>query len=247
MIRYAIDDVIALTSTRENGYSQGVYAANNMGFRCGDEAENVKKNYQKLAAELGIAPESIYYPYQAHTANIIKINQGDSLPLEPCDALYTTTKDVFVGVLTADCLPILIYCAQPFICCAIHSGWKGSTKLITTKVINYLLTNENLDPKNTTVVLGPAIKRADYEVGPDVYEAICQHQEFSPAECFEKIKGTKYLYDNKLFNLKQLQKFNFKTIINCDESTTDTTKYYSYRKEGTTGRLLSLIGQKSND
>ncbi|MDR1782580.1 MAG: peptidoglycan editing factor PgeF [Bacilli bacterium] len=246
MIDYNIKDVIAITTTREDGYSQGVYAKNNMGFRCDDNAEHVKKNYEKLAKELKININDIYYPFQAHTDTLIKINKNDSLPTMECDALYTTDKDVYVGVLTADCLPILLYCSQPFICCAIHSGWKGSAKLITLKTINYLIKQEKLNPKNTTIILGPAINQKDYEVGKDVYDAINQYPEYQPQDCFKKINNNKYLYDNKQFNLNILKQFNFNKIINHNESTTNILKYYSYRQEGITGRLLSLIGKKAN-
>lgn len=240
------EKLLALTTNRLNGYSSSFYDSFNMGFHVGDNKVNVEKNYQLLCKELNISYDNIYLPNQTHSDVLIKVNRNDDKIIDECDALYTKDKDTYLGVLTADCCPILLYDTTNKIIAAIHAGWVGSVKLISYKSINYLIENENLDVNQTKVYLAPSIKKRNYEVGEDVFQAVNKYSQFHHDDLFTNLENNKYLYDNVLFNYQQIIACGIlkENIFIDKDCTYENDNYFSYRQTKVCGRQLTLIGMR---
>ena len=159
--------------------------------------------------------------------------------------MVTKVKNIGIGVLTADCAPILLYDPSKKIIGCIHSGWKGALKGIiknTIKKFNSL----NSKPDDLIAVVGPCIKKENYEVKKDFYNKfIDQNPKYN--EFFKKILNNKYTFDLRKFINKELINLNVKNVENIEMDTFDEKhNFYSYRrscfnKEKNYGRCISVI------
>ena len=161
------------------------------------------------------------------------------------DAIVTKIKNVGIGILTADCASILLYDPNKKIIGCIHSGWKGVLSGIiknTIKKFNEL----NANPDDLIAVIGPCIKKKNYEVKIDFYKKfVDQNQKYS--EFFRKIKNNKYIFDLRGFINRKISDLNIKNIENIEMDTfSEKEFFYSYRrsllnKEQDYGRCISVI------
>lgn len=240
------DELIAFTTTNQDGYSKIPYQSLNLGYHVADNNDDVLKNHLKLAESLNYNYDNLYFANQTHSTNLQQITKDSQQISDNTDALYTKEPNKYLGVMTADCLPILGYDHTNHLVFAIHAGWLGSSRLITYKTIDYLMKNENLDLDNTTIYFGPSIFQDNYQVGSDVYEKILATPFADLEECFVLNEDSTYQFDNRLYNIKQLTKlgFNPKNIIKLDECTYQEDHYFSYRKDRITGRMMSIIALK---
>jgi len=111
--------------TREGGFSTGIFASMNAGLGSGDDIEAVKKNRAKAALALGVAADHLVSGYQVHGTNVAVVN-GPLADRPKVDALVTNTPGLALGVLTADCGPLLFADAEAGVIGAAHAGWKGA-------------------------------------------------------------------------------------------------------------------------
>ena len=142
--------------TREGGHSQGVFSSLNCGMGSGDDRETVLKNRAVVAQRLGVAPDCLLSAYQVHSAEAAVVTspwQAD----EPGVAL---------GVLTADCGPILFADPEARVIGAAHAGWKGALTGITARTLQ-VMEAQGADRARIIAVIGPTISQAAYEVGPE--------------------------------------------------------------------------------
>lgn len=153
--------------TREGGVSGGIYASLNCGFGSGDKGENVRENRARVAAKLGASRAGLVTVRQVHGSRVAVAEAPWRPEAAPeADAIVTRTPSLAIGVLTADCTPILFADPQAAVVAAAHAGWKGAKAGIIDAVIE---TMEGLGARRDRicVVIGPAISRAAYEVGPE--------------------------------------------------------------------------------
>lgn len=174
--------VMAFSTTRKGGVSQGNYGEFNINEYCGDFAEHVAENRKRLATELGIDTAHIIMPHQVHGVEVRNI-AGEFLTmpenirkmvLEGVDAVMTDQKGVCIGVSTADCIPVLLYDEEHHAVAAIHAGWRGTLARIVHKTIQEMAFTYHTDPKKLKAVIGPGISFDHFEVGDEVYEAFEQ-------------------------------------------------------------------------
>lgn len=136
-------DVMAFSTTRQGGVSQGNYGEFNINEFCGDNPECVEANRKALAHELGVEENLILIPHQVHGVEVRQIaGEFLSMPenirkmvLEGVDAIMTNLKNVCVGVSTADCIPVLLYDEEHHAVAAIHAGWRGTLARIVHKTM----------------------------------------------------------------------------------------------------------------
>jgi YfiH family protein len=153
--------------TRAGGVSDGIYATLNAGVGSHDAPENVAENRARMAAALGVAPQAFLTCYQIHSAEVVVAEQPWSAEARPrADAIVTQTPGLAVGVSTADCGPVLFADAQARVVAAAHAGWRGA---FTGVIEATLAAMERLGADRTRIVaaLGPMIRQANYEVGPE--------------------------------------------------------------------------------
>lgn len=175
-------EVVAFSTTRHGGVSEGAYASMNVNEYCGDTAEHVAANRRLLAARLGIEPEAILMPHQTHGVET-RIISGEfmTLPenvrrmqLEGVDAVMTDVCGLCIGVSTADCIPVILYDPEHHAAAAVHAGWRGTLARIAHKAVMEMRLAYKTDPAKLKAVIGPGISRKNFEVGDEVYEAFEQ-------------------------------------------------------------------------
>lgn len=222
-----------------------------LALHTGENVKNIVANRHKLSRLLNNT-EPLHYivANQTHSDNIKIITHKEtkgwkslSDAIEDCDALITDVKGVVLNILTADCVPILLYDKDKEVVAAVHAGWKGTKAQIVSKTVQKMTDIYDCDPKDIIAGVAPSIGRCCYEVGEDVAAHF-----FDMPECFIS-KGEKYMLDLPFINKQQLlavglQEENIEMSHTC--TACDVERFFSYRKEqGCTGRFMSMIGIKN--
>lgn len=176
------EGVLAFSTMRKGGVSQGNYSEFNINEYCGDSAEHILENRRLLAERLGVSADHIVMPHQVHGIEVRRVDgEFFSKPetvrkmiLEGVDALITDLRGVCIGVSTADCIPVLLYDEAHHAMAAIHAGWRGTVQRIVQKTIEMMCTSFHTRPSELKAVIGPGISKEAFEVGDEVYEEFVQ-------------------------------------------------------------------------
>jgi YfiH family protein len=164
-----IDGLVHCVTTRNGGVSEGLYASLNLSFIVEDDPEKVRKNCALLADYLDIPKERLFFPDQCHSANVKEVSKNTKPEeLTNTDALVTHEKQLCVAVLTADCLPLLLYDEEKQVIAAIHAGWRGTVQKIVPRTVSFMKERFDCNPKNIFACIGPSISWQNYEVGNEV-------------------------------------------------------------------------------
>ena len=170
--------VVAFSTTRHGGVSQGNYGSLNINSYCGDDMEAVAENRRLLSLELPIPNASrIIVPHQVHDSVVQVIDEdtlGQQELIEGVDALITRLPGVCIGVSTADCIPIIIYDPVHHCAAAVHAGWRGTVKRIAESVARQMYAFYRSDYGEMQVMIGPGISLKNFEVGQEVYDEFLQ-------------------------------------------------------------------------
>jgi YfiH family protein len=204
-------------------------------------SENHNSMREALMKEYGLEGNKIYLPIQKHT-NYVHILESNMGPVT-ADAVITDRQDVLIGIVVADCVPILIYDQNRKIIGAVHAGWKGTAGGILEKTFRLMMERFKSRPVDVLVSIGPSIKKCSYEVDAHVKEAVegktGQGNYIDP-------EGDKYMLD--LAEANRIQALNSgvpeKNIWKSEECTfCNPDIYYSYRyAKETIGRQGGFIG-----
>src|SRR5215472_1477944 len=154
--------------TRAGGVSEGIYASLNGGIGSRDAAANVAENRARMAAALAVAPERLITAYQIHSAAVVTTDtpwRGEARPR--ADAIVTRARGLAIGVTTADCGPLLFADAQAGVVGAAHAGWRGALSGVLEATVA-ALERCGAERSRIVVALGPMIRQASYEVGPEL-------------------------------------------------------------------------------
>lgn len=173
------NDVVAFSSTRRGGCSEGNHAAFNINRYCGDNEEHIAINQQMLSQLLNIGEENIVMPHQTHGTRVACIDNAFMTlsieerreALEGYDALMTNLQGVCIGVSTADCIPILLHEPRQHVLCAVHAGWRGTVARIVEKAVAAMTATYGIRPEYIMAQIGPGISLESFEVGQEVYDA----------------------------------------------------------------------------
>lgn len=228
--------VRSCVTTRHGGVSLPPYDSLNLGLHVGDDPNLVIANRQRLVdlAELPAAP---HWLEQVHGTQVIRLTQNIS-PASPlvADAVYTQEPSVVCSVMTADCLPVLFTTKAGDEVAAAHAGWRG----LCAGILENTLAEFAAAPSDIMAWLGPAIGPQQFEVGGEVRDAFMAIDPLA-AKAFVP-KGQKFLADIYQLARLRLRAYGVTDIYGGEFCTvSDSTKFYSYRREVTTGRLASLI------
>lgn len=154
--------------TRQGGVSSGVYASLNGGLGSQDSAENVAENRARMAAALDVAPHCLLTAFQIHSPDVAIVETPWPTQKRPrADAIVTRLPGLAIGVTTADCGPILLADPQARVIGAAHAGWRGALAGVAEATVAAM---EKLGAERSRIraALGPTIRQANYEVGPDL-------------------------------------------------------------------------------
>jgi polyphenol oxidase len=166
----AIDGVRHGFFTRQGGVSGGIYASLNCGPGSRDDAASVAENRARVAELLGVKPDRLLSLSQQHRAEAVSVKKPwDGAKTPEADAMVTSTPGLALGVLTADCAPVLFADGEARVIGAAHAGWRGALSGIVEATVK-AMEKLGAKPERITAVIGPAISQKAYEVGADYVE-----------------------------------------------------------------------------
>jgi len=224
--------VRALLTTRAGGVSRGAYAGLNLGLRSGDDIEAVTSNRASLRQCL---PADPLWLRQVHGTNVVEAGVCDEFP--EADAAFARRSGAVCAVLTADCLPVLLCDVAGTVVAVAHAGWRG----LCCGVIEQTLRAMDRPPQDLLAYLGPAIGPAAYEVGAEVRRAFTAVDAESEA-AFAPGKQGKFYADLYALARRRLARRGVARVHGGGYCTyTERERFYSYRRDGATGRMASLI------
>ncbi|PCI70685.1 MAG: multi-copper polyphenol oxidoreductase [Gammaproteobacteria bacterium] len=224
----------------------------NIAFHVNDDIENVTANREQLITDLSLT-NSPFWIEQVHGIESIELlksgysnldNRSNDTRIETrhsnnlirADASYTKQKELACVVMTADCLPVLLTNKKGTWVSAIHAGWRGLCQgIIESTVAQY-------DGASGELIawFGPAISQTHFEVGAEVKEAfLAVDKSYEPA--FKSHKPNYYMADLYFIARKKLSRLNIKAFGGEFCTFEDSERFYSYRRDGVTGRMASLI------
>ncbi len=256
LIPWNIDEhVEAYTSTRMEGFSKGGCSAFNLAFNVNDRPEDVLKNRILLAETLHTDLHHMVCLTQTHSTHFLEVSLekdgGKGMytlddAYTDYDAMYTRSKDLYLMVFHADCIPVLIYAKDQQIVGAIHAGWKGNVHEITLKFVQHLIQHEHCDPKYMYAYIGPSIEQKNFEVQKNIIDLV-QQMSFDTSRFYTQIDETHYLLNGKELCKEQL------LICNVPNDHISISPYctiehhdlfFSYRQDHQAGRNVSIIKLK---
>jgi YfiH family protein len=225
--------VHAAMTTRRGGFSTGPYASFNLAGHVGDDERAVAANRRRLRDALSLPAEPQWLD-QAHGKNVAILSQPVTGSADAAVAFETGTV---AAVLTADCLPVFLASRAGDRVGIVHAGWRG----LLSGVIEATVSALAADPADLIAWLGPAIGPAAFEVGGEVRRMFVAMQPESAAE-FRPGGGRKYLADLPGLARRQLADCGITAVYGGDLCTVaDAARFYSYRRDGRTGRMAALI------
>ena len=226
--------VRTLVTTRDGGVSLAPYASLNLGQHVGDDPAAVAENRARLRACLPAEP---FWLNQVHGIGVQEAC-ADAPDVPPdADAGFTRQPGVVCAVMTADCLPMLLTDRSGSVVAAAHAGWRG----LCNGIIEATIARMAVPASDILAWLGPAIGPDAFEVGPEVRAAFMAHDP-TAASAFAAIPDGKYLADIYLLARQRLNACGVTEVHGGDACTvTERERYFSYRRDGRTGRMASLI------
>ena len=229
-IRLIADDdafargVLVAFSDRNGGVSKLPYDTLNLAARVGDDVTDVDDNRARLAAAAGFAPSALVLTRQVHAADVIEAGPDDSGMIGAADILITRVPGRVLGILSADCVPVVLHGGD---CVAVvHAGWRGLVRGAIEAGVAALGAVER-------AWVGPSIHACCYEVGPEVVEAFAAHG--LPVAAPDRVDPGRAA----MVALRRAGVEHIEAITDC---TSCDTRYFSYRRDGVTGRQGSFVG-----
>ena len=232
---------------RSGGVSTGIYASLNLSENTTDCKGNIYANRALVLDALDISRQKVFFPNQQHTNKVVFIDKKadfDKLSYEPVDAVITNLKGFGIGILTADCSPILAHESESGFILAIHAGWKGALAGVCENALNSLK-DLGVDMEKISVAIGPTISKKCYEVKLDFVESFIKTD-----PCFEKFfikEDGNYFFDLTLFIESRFNLLGVYDIHNLGLCTYEKSELFfsnrrAYHKsERDFGRMASII------
>ncbi|NJM33793.1 MAG: peptidoglycan editing factor PgeF [Rhodomicrobium sp.] len=233
--------------TRRGGVSKGLYRSLNCGLGSNDDPAHVHENRLRAAAKLGAEPDRLLTMRQVHSARVISV--GSAVPHDrgyEADAMVTRERGLAIGILTADCTPILFADMEAGVIGAAHAGWRGAKAGIIVAVVEAM---EALGARRSRIyaAIGPAISQPAYEVGAEFEAAFAGEDEANRAFFRNAGSSGKAHFDLTGYCTKKLQEAGVGHIENLGLCTyADESLFFSYRRathrgEPDYGRQISAI------
>jgi len=242
----AIDGVRHGFFTRQGGVSSGIYTSLNCGPGSRDQAANVAANRARVAELLGAEPGKLVTVFQKHSADaVVADGPWDGTPPE-ADAIVTTTPGLAIGILTADCAPILFCDGDAGVIAAAHAGWKGALGGIVEATVE-AMRGLGAKPERIVAVVGPTISQDAYEVGPEFVERFtAEDPESAVFFITDEVSGEPH-FDLPAYVGERLARAGVGSISDIGHCTyCEESRLFSYRRsqhhgEDDYGRQISAI------
>jgi len=243
----ALDGVVHGFFTRRGGVSGGIYASLNVGIGSRDNPDHVMENRKRAEAALGMKPGALSTLYQVHGGNVVTATAPIALDQRSdADGIVTDKPGVLLGILTADCTPVLFADRKKGVIGACHAGWQGAIRGVCGATVA-AMEDLGANPGDITAVIGPTILQESYEVGPE-YVARFIDDDPANARFFRDGERAGHAYfDLQGYVASRLERLGLGGIQRLAMDTcADEERFFSNRRallndEGDYGRQLSAI------
>lgn len=235
-VGYNARRVRKVITTRTGGFSAAPYGSFNLGSHVGDDPEAVARNRARLAGELNIPQENFVWMEQTHSTNVRILRSLPDGPLADTDAVVTDVPGIALTVLTADCVPVLLWDETVGVIAAAHAGRQGARDGIVRKTVEAMLSLGSV-PAQIHGILGPAACGAEYEVPEDMAADVDKHLPGSRTMTLDKTPSL----DIRLGAQRQLRDLGVVSVDIMSPCTITDERFFSYRREGVTGRQAGVI------
>jgi len=222
--------------TKNNGFSNGIYKSLNCGLSSNDNKVSVIKNLKYVSNKINVNYNNLILMNQTHSNKVILVDDlNKKIKKFNSDAIVTQVKGLALGVLTADCVPIILYDKKNEIIGCIHSGWKGFISGVIKNTVNVF---KEINKKNDFFAcVGPCIEKKNYEVDLDLVKKFTSKSKKN-LNFFLKKKDNKFLFDLRGCVNAELKELGIKNIYNIDFDTfQDQDNFFSYRRSQKKGEL----------
>lgn len=229
--------------TRKGGASSGVFSGLNCGLGSSDQKQAVVANRERVAKAIGIAPGNLATVHQHHSADVVAI-EGPDNALQKADAMVTNQPGIALGVLTADCQPVLFSDPEAGVIGAAHAGWSGALGGVLENTVDAMILLGST-PENIRAVIGPSISQAAYEVGPEFFDRFTEDDPEN-SRFFAGGLGDRMQFDLPGYGLSRLRAAGVTAEWTRHCTYSDPARFYSYRRsvhqnEPDYGRLIATI------
>ncbi len=232
--------------TREGGISEGIFTSLNTGFGSGDERDKVAANRARAMARLDLAPEALLTARQVHSAKVEVVERAFAEEERPrADGFVTRAPGIALGILSADCAPVLFADAGAGVIGAAHAGWHGALGGVLEATVA-AMAGLGAEATNTVAAIGPCIGKDSYEVGPE-FPAPFLAEEPANERFFAEAAGGHYHFDFPAYIAARLTALGLSEVVASGHDTcAEEDRFFSYRRsvlrgEEGYGRGLSAI------
>ncbi|MBB2191392.1 peptidoglycan editing factor PgeF [Gluconacetobacter azotocaptans] len=238
--------------TRRGGVSQGPYASLNCSTRSGDEAGALAENRRRVAAAMGVAPDRLLGVTQVHGDGVAVVRAGEAIWTPgggpTADALVTDRADVALGVITADCGPVLFAGPDGRVVGAAHAGWRGAAGGVLEATVAAMAAL-GADAAGIRAVVGPCIGQASYEVGPDMRDQALAADAGAAPFFAPGRRAAHYQFDLAGYCVARLRRAGVGHAVALGVDTlADSDRFFSHRRRtlaggGPIGHQISVIAR----
>jgi hypothetical protein len=233
--------------TRQGGVSGGPFTSLNCGLSGGDSREAVLENRARAAHAIGAAPDRLVGLMQVHSADVVEVKTPWMPGQGPRgDAMVTTRRDMTLGVITADCAPVLLVDATAGVAGAAHAGWRGAVAGVIENTVAAMV-RLGADPGAIAAAIGPCIGQDSYEVGPDLRDAVLSHDPHSSRFFADGRREQRWQFDLPGYCAARLGAAGVRCVhVLGIDTAADHERFFSYRRQtlaggGPTGHQISMI------
>ncbi len=233
--------------TRRGGVSDGIYDSLNCGLGTTDERQRVMENRARAVKAAGLTGEPLNTAYQVHSAKVLLVERPlDQSNRPEVDGLVTKTRGINLGVLTADCGPVLFADPEAGIVGAAHAGWKGALGGVLQETVR-VMEQQGARRENIIAAIGPCIGQDSYEVGTDFPTPFIE-QDPANARFFAANACRKFQFDLAGYCASRLAQLGLGAVLVTGHDTCALEDdFFSYRRktkrgEPDYGRQVSVIG-----
>ncbi|GAB6052763.1 peptidoglycan editing factor PgeF [Magnetospira thiophila] len=232
--------------TRQGGLSEGIYASLNCGPGSRDDSKRVMANRARAMQWIDRPADALVTVHQVHSARVVAVDGPWTGDPPEADAMVTSQVGVVLGILTADCAPVLLADGQARVVAAAHAGWRGAVDGVIGATVKAMV-ERGAKPSNIVAAVGPCIQQRSYEVGPDMVEALLSIDKHNENYLLPSRKPGHHMFDLAACVMMRLQRAGLRNIIGtpCD-TYAEPDRFFSYRRtthkgEPDYGRQLSAI------
>lgn len=231
--------------TRQGGVSEGIYRGLNVGLGSKDRQDNVLRNRAAVAGWFGLPLENLATVHQIHSPDVVVVDETYDGARPQADAMVTATPGMIIGVLSADCGPILFVDPDNAVIGAAHAGWKGALDGVLENTVDAMVAlGARRDSIRATV--GPSISRDSYEVGPEFVARFLERDAAYNAFFTPSPRAGHAMFDLQGLAVKRLRDAGIQASSLGICTYPDTERFYSYRRtthagEPDYGRQISAI------